>query len=122
MKEKFNIKIDNQSMTIWKDPDPNFKKISRISFITKLKQLWSGGNGMKLTEQFLRELKFIKCGKYYRTKLYDNIYLEIDTEDWFTSIVHAEKLPIWKHTRITKIALPSKMTKENLIKLLEIMK
>ena len=76
-----------------------------------------------LDKQFLDELNFIKCDKhYYRTKLYDNTYLEIDMNDSFASIVSVQKMETWKKERITKIVLPNKLTKERLLKLLEVIR
>ncbi len=76
-----------------------------------------------LDEQFLKGLNFIKCDKhYYRTKLYDDVYLEIDINDWFVSIVSVQSMVTWEKDRITKIVLPNKLTKERLIKLLEVIR
>lgn len=76
-----------------------------------------------IDDKFLQGLHFIKCDKkYYRTKLYDNTFLEIDIEDSFASLVKLEKLPTWENEQITKICLPNKLTKERLLKLLEVIR
>lgn len=76
----------------------------------------------ELREQFLLGLKFIRCerGEYYRTKLYDDVFLEIDMNDSFASLVKVENKN--KRHPITKICLPNKLTKERLLRLLEVMR
>jgi hypothetical protein len=73
---------------------------------------------------FLKELGFVRCerGKYYRLKIYDNLFLEIDTEDSFASLVQIRKYRKRLNEKITKICLPNKLTKERLLKLLEVIK
>jgi hypothetical protein len=75
----------------------------------------------------LGEYGFVRCekGKYYRLKIYGDdysaVYLEIDTKDNFASFVKRVKFPT-RQEEITKICLPNKLTKERLLKLLEILK
>jgi len=73
-----------------------------------------------MKEQLLKDLKFVRCerGRYYRMKLYENVFLEVDTEDYFASLVKINTKD--KRHPITKICLPNKLNKVNLIKLLEV--
>ena len=73
-----------------------------------------------MNETDLGLLGFRRCegGKYYRMGLYENTILEIDTGNMFASIVKINNKD--KRHPITKICLPTKITKKKLLNLLEI--
>jgi hypothetical protein len=75
-----------------------------------------------LTEQWLTELKFKKCDKkYYRIKIYDDMFLEINTDDSFAAITRIDFTKKREKEQVTKMYLPKKMTKEKLAKLLDVL-
>jgi len=71
--------------------------------------------------ELLKELKFIRCekGKYFRKKIYENVFLEIDTEDWFASLVKIDNRS--KRPLLTKIYLPNKLSIDRLTMLTKLL-
>jgi hypothetical protein len=109
----------------WDKLDEAYEKLSRLVDAPGYASPASQGvqNGGHLDEQFLIELKFVKCdkGKYYRTKIYDDMFLEIDMNDSFAAIVRTDFTKKREKEQITKMYLPKKMTKDKLLNLVAVL-